>query len=191
MKRILVVSFEDLDVSEGLAELIHDNPGAPVVIPVTDGLNFVKSAVDTAMNHDCVIQLFFSQANEFTDALLLSAEDLTVCDNPIKTMLREVTPEDILAISWDDSLEAHQALHSVEDYGLETWDISDGLTPIELEHETSDDLYAEMQESLTNFIEVFAAYITAGVVEAVAKTIDQVVSETILGDTPYDFDDDK
>ena len=95
MKRILVVSFEDLDVSEGLAELIHDNPGAPVVIPVTDDLTFVKSAVDIAMKHDCTIQLFFSQANEFTDSLLLSAEDLTVCDNPIKTMLREVTPEDI------------------------------------------------------------------------------------------------
>ena len=67
------------------------------------------------------------------------------------------------------------ALHSVEDYGIDIWDITDGLEPIEMDHGTSDDLYEEMQEALTNFVDVFTAYITAGILETMTKTIESLI----------------
>jgi len=184
MKRIIVVSYNDKDISEGLTELLEEHPKTPILIPVTENQTFVKSAVMTAMVNGCPFQLYFSQADEFMDSLMVKAEDLTVCDNPIKEILREVTPEDIFAISWDNSVEAHMALHAVEDFGVETWDISDGLDQIEVGVSDSTELFNEMQEALSVFIESFSAFIAAGVLETLTKTLDAVILEQ-LGTTKY------
>ena len=187
MKRIIVISYNNIDISKGLAELLLEHPNTPLLIPVTENQTFVKSAVLTAMANDCPFQLYFSQADEFMDSLMVKAEDLTVCDNPIKEILREVTPEDVFAISWDDTVESHMALHAVEDFGVETWDITDGLDPINMTNDT-DDLYSEMQEALTNFIEVFSAYIAAGVIETITKTVDSILMEQLgtMDFNPFD-----
>ena len=187
MKRIIVISYNNIDISEGLAELLLEHPNTPLLIPVTENQTFVKSAVLTAMANDCPFQLYFSQADEFMDSLMVKAEDLTVCDNPIKEILREVTPEDVFAISWDDTVESHMALHAVEDFGVETWDITDGLDPINMTNDT-DDLYSEMQEALTNFVEVFSAYIAAGVIETITKTVDSILMEQMgtMDFNPFD-----
>ena len=69
-------------------------------------------------------------------------------------------------------------LHSVEDFGLETWNILGELQPLEIESgDDSDDLYEDMQEALTHFIDVFAAYIAAGVIETIGKTVESFILE--------------
>ena len=166
------------------SELLKKHPNTTVFIPVTEDTTFVESVVKTVQANKSPYQIYFSAASEFTDSLTLEAMDIVVCGNPVREILREVTPDDILALVWDDSVEAHMTLHSVEDYGLEAWDISDGLDPIEVDHSDSDDLYSEMQEKLHDFIEVFAAYMTASIMDSMAKTIDSLIAEQM--DLPFD-----
>ena len=182
MKRIMVFGFDDTDVSEGLKELLKKNPDASVFIPVTDNFKFAESAVRTAKELNHKYQIYFSNAGDEVDQMILGADDIVVCVNPIKEILREITSEDVVAIVWDDSVDAHLVLHSVEDYGVETWDISDGLHTLDIERGDSDDLFEEMQEKMQDFIEVFAAYVTAGVLEQITNTIDAMLLEQLTED---------
>ena len=177
MQRIVVISFNNKDVTKGLTELVQRYPGKQLVIPVTDNHTFVASAVDVAIKNNSPYTIFFSEMDEFTESITSKAINSTVSSNPIREMLREVTIEDMIAISFDESIEAHMALHSVEDYGLEVWDISGKLEIIEIEQGDSDDLYGTMQDAFSNFIDVFAAYITAGVLESLTKSIDSMIHE--------------
>ena len=190
MTRIVVISFNDNDVTTGLQALLIKHPDSSLMIPVTDDRNFVISAVNAAKSAKAKYHLFFSDTDDFVDKLVLESEDITVCSNPIREILREITPDDVLAISWDDSVEAHMALHSVEDYGIETWDVSDGLSAIELDQETTDDLFEEMQEALSNFIEVFGAYITAGILQNLDKTLLALIMENEAHKDVDPFDKD-
>ena len=175
MKRIMVFGFDDTDVYKGLTMLLEKHPGTTVFIPVMDNFKFAESAVKAVKDAKAKYQIYFSDAGDEVDQMILGAEDIVVCVNPIKEILREVTSEDVIALVWDDSVEAHLVLHSVEDYGLETWDITDGLDSIEVELGDSDDLYEEMQEKMQDFIEVFAAYVMTGVLEKLTSTIDAVL----------------
>lgn len=187
MKRIMVFGFDDTDVHDGLKLLLEKYPNAPVYIPVTDNFKFAESAVRATKEANSKYQIYFSDAGDEVDQMILGAEDITVCVNPIKEILREVTSEDVIAIVWDDSVDAHLVLHSVEDYGVETWDISDGLSTLDVERGDSDDLFEEMQEKMQDFIEVFAAYITAGVLEQLTSTIDAVLLQQIDSDDENPF----
>lgn len=190
MKRIMVFGFDGTDVSKGLKELIQKNPGASVFIPVMDNFKFAESAVRTAKEENAKYQIYFSDAGDEVDQMILGADDITVCVNPVKEILREITSEDVVAVVWDDSVEAHLVLHAVEDYGVETWDISDGLDPLTVERGDSDDLYEEMQEKMQDFIEIFAAYITAGVLEQLTSSIDAMLTQQLKDsddDNPFDL----
>ena len=189
MKRIMVFGFDDTDVSKGLRELIKKHPGSPIFIPVLDNFKFAESAVRTAKEENVKYQIYFSDAGDEVDQMILGADDITVCVNPIKEILREVTSDDVVALVWDDSVDAHLVLHSVEDYGIETWDITDGLDPLEIERGDSDDLFEEMQGKMQEFIEVFAAYVTAGVLEQITHSIDAILTQGLdpEDDNPFDF----
>ena len=137
MKRIMVFGFDDTEVSKGLKELLKKHPDAPVFIPVTDNFKFAESAVLTAKEQNHKYQIYFSDAGDEVDQMILGADDITVCVNPIKEILREVASDDVIALAWDDGVHSHLVLHSVEDYGVETWDISDGLDPITIDRKST------------------------------------------------------
>lgn len=178
MERIIVVSYTDIDVTPALTELVTLNSECSMIIPVTENRTVAQSAVDVARKLNRPYHLFFSETDDFVAKLIEGAEDITVASNPIREAMREVTPGDILAIAWDDSVESHMVLHSVEDYGVVAWDISENLEVIEVSSgDDLDDLHEEMQDALANFIEVFSAYIAAGVIEAIGKSVE----ETLLG----------
>lgn len=181
MKRILVLPFKDANVKEGLRRLIQLNPGAKVIMPVASSLPmFSSSSAETVVEANTKYHLFFTDGDDGIDNLILNAEDITMCTNPIKEILREVTSEDVLALVWDESIEAHMALHAVEDFAIETWNIEEGLEPIEVNFDDDSDtdvLYEEMQEALTNFIEAFASYITAGVLDVLAQSLEAKLRE--------------
>lgn len=180
MKRIVVLPFKDGDVKEGMRRLIQLNPGALVIFPVMEIPVFNESMTAVLEETDAKFHLFFTDGSDGIDSLVLKAEDITMCMNPLKEILREITSEDILAMVWQDSIEAHLALHAVEDLAIETWNVEDGLEPIEVdldEDDESDALYEEMQEALSTFIEAFATYITNGVLNTLAKAVEERIRE--------------
>lgn len=181
MKRIVVLPFKDADVEEGLRRLIQLHPGTTVVLPVAPALpEFTASSVQVLTESKAKYHLFFTDGDDGIDNIILNAEDITMCSNPLKEILREITSEDILAMVWDESIEAHLALHAVEDLAIETWNIEDGLEVIEVDFDDDDDtdiLYEEMQEALSTFIEAFATYLTAGVLDVLSKTIEAKIKE--------------
>ena len=175
MKRIIVLPFKDADVRDGFRRLLQLHPGATVVLPVAPALPlFMESSYSIMSESNSNYHLFFTDGDDGIDALILKAQDVTMCNNPLKEIIREITSEDVLAMVWDDSIEAHLALHAVEDFAIETWNIEDGLEPIEVDFDDDDTdiLYEEMQETLSQFIEAFATYITAGVLDVITKTIE-------------------
>ena len=103
-----------------------------------------------------------------------------------------ITPDDILAMAWDDSDEAHMTLHSLEDFGLEMWNIKGTLNPIEMDYteDTTEELFDAMQESLVGFIDVFAAYIASSVLDTLMDTITERLEQELGTKDINPFGDD-
>ena len=180
MKRIIVLPFKDGNVKEGMRRLIQLNPDAVVLFPVMELPKFTASLVKVLEETKAKYHLFFTDGSEGMDDLVLKAHDITLCMNPLKEIVREVTAEDTLAMVWEDSIEAHLTLHAVEDLAVETWNIEDGLEPIEVDFDDDDEsdmLYEEMQEALSNFIEAFATYITNGVLNTLSRAVEERLRE--------------
>jgi hypothetical protein len=107
--------------------------------------------------------------------------------------MRQVEPHDTLAMVWDDSLEAHAVLHSLEDYGLEMWDITDGLDIIEIDYDDdreTEELYDIMTTTLNLFAESLAAYVTSTVLDVLTDTIRERLAEEDDMKDISPFDDD-
>jgi hypothetical protein len=180
MKRIIVLPFKDGDVQDGIRRLIQLHPDAVVVFPVMELPTFNTSLTKVLEESGAKYHLFFTDGSDGIDSLVLKAHDITMCGNPIKEITREITADDVLAMVWEDSIEAHLILHAVEDLAIETWNIEDGLEAIEVEFDDDDEsdmLYEEMQEALSNFIESFATYITNGVLNTLSKAIEERLRE--------------
>jgi hypothetical protein len=187
VNKIIVISYINTDVSVALEELVHRLPDHELVIPVTEDEVFVRSAVKVAQKLNRPYELFFSESSNLLNELSAGTENTTLCSSPLKEVLRYITSNDTLAIAWDDSVEAHMALHSVEDFGVEAWNIEGLLEPIQVASGEPEDLYEEMQEALSTFIEVFAAYVATEVIETIGKTVEQTLLEHIRGHiNPFD-----
>lgn len=180
MKKIIVMPFKDGDVKDGMRRLIQLNKDAVVVFPVMELPQFSTSLIKVLEETGAKYHLFFTDGSDGIDDLVLKAHDITMCLNPMKEITREITADDILAMVWEDSIEAHLTLHAVEDLAIEAWNIDDGLEPIEVEFDDDDEsdmLYEEMQEALSNFIEAFATYISNGVLNTLAKAVEERLKE--------------
>ena len=103
-----------------------------------------------------------------------------LCSNPIQEITNQLRPEDVLAIVWDDSPEAHLVIHSLEDFALETWNIEDGLEPIEIDYNDdadTEDLYDQMSAQMHLFVDSLAAYLVSAVVDALTESLAQRIAE--------------
>ena len=191
MKRVAVISFdEDADVTDGLEQLLEKFDEVHVLLAVAGNNNFVKSALKAMLSYDVSFTLYVSETEGIEH---IPHENITICSNPIKEVMQHIEPQDILAMVWDDSLEAHAVLHSLEDFGLEMWDISDGLDVIEIDYndeETTNDLYDIMESTLTLFAESLAAYVTSAVLDVLTETIRERLAEEGDMRDVSPFDDD-
>lgn len=181
MKRIIILPFKDGNVEDGLRRLIQLNPETLLLFPVMDLPEYKQSITKIIKDTQVKYHIFFTDSSEGIDDLLLHAEDITMCTNPLKEILREITSEDVLGVVWEDSIEAHLALHALEDLAIETWNVEDGLEAIQLDLDDSesDILYEEMQDALSTFIEAFATYITNGVLETLSKAVEERINEDL------------
>jgi hypothetical protein len=192
MKQLAVISFDtDADVYDGLSRLLVKHPDVTVLLPIVEYGIFAKSAVKAAFGSGNRI-LFFLSETAAIEEIAVVAEDITNCIDPNREIMRHIKPEDVLGIVWDESTEVHIALHALEDYGLETWNIADGLDVIEIDYseDTPEDLQEEMMDSLRVFVENMTEYITLSVLDVLTETIAARLQEDEDNKDISPFEDD-
>ena len=191
MQRIAVISFdESADVTEGLELLFEKYDEPHVMLAVSSNNSFVRTALKAMLSYDVSFTLYVSETEGIEH---IPHENITICSNPIKEVIRQVQPHDVLAMVWDDSLESHAVLHSLEDYGLEMWDITEGLDVIEIDYDSdsnTDELYDIMTTTLDLFAESLAAYVTSAVLDVLTDTIRERLAEEDDMKDISPFDDD-
>jgi hypothetical protein len=192
MKRMILLTFDpSADVYYPLVELLGKEDVSEVLIPVITRGVFTETAINAVKEQGADFKLYVDVETTI-DGLEDDSEQITICANPIKELLNLITPDDILAIAWDDSDEAHMVIHSLEDFGLEMWNIKGTLNPIEMDYteDTTEELFDAMQESLTSFIEVFSAYIASSVLDTLMDTITARLEEELNSKDINPFGDD-
>jgi len=93
---------------------------------------------------------------------------------------------------WDNSTQAHLVLGAVEDFGIEVWDISEGLDKIEVDYSEvgTDELYTAMMDSMGVFVEHMADYIMTTVLDVLAIEVAKRIEEGDGGKDISPFKDD-
>lgn len=190
---IAVISFQDVCVDEGILKLINKygkDKELRVLLPVTGSENhFAESVMDVCRDHSIKVTCFIVNAMDI-DHILLNADDIVITDNPVKEIVRQITVEDALGIVWDDSPQAHFILHAIEDFGIEVWDITEGLDQIEVEFtESQEDVYKAMMDSMAIFVEHMADYIMTSVLDVLAETVAKRIEEDGKDILPFKDDD--
>jgi len=190
---IAVISFQDVCVDEGMLELINKygkDKELRVLLPVTGSENhFAENVMDVCRDHSVKVTCFIVNAMDI-DHILLNADDIVITDNPVKEIVRQITTEDTLGIVWDDSPQAHFILHAIEDFGIEVWDITEGLDQIEVEFtESQEDVYKAMMDSMAIFVEHMADYIMTSVLDVLAETVAKRIDDDDKDIMPFKEDD--
>lgn len=190
---VAVISFQDVCVDEGMLELINKygkDKELRVLLPVTGSENhFAESVMEVCRDHSVKVTCFIVNAMDI-DHILLNADDIVITDNPVKEIVRQITTEDTLGIVWDDSPQAHFILHAIEDFGIEVWDITEGLDQIEVEFtESQEDVYKAMMDSMAIFVEHMADYIMTSVLDVLAETVAKRIEEDGKDILPFKDDD--
>lgn len=154
--RLLIISYQDVDVTKGLRDLLKmpNHTINEIVAPLSLGKAFSEGIVVVADEHDLAL----------TEAPLVSV------------MLNDLRPDDILAFVWDDSELVHKAYLSTEDHGLSTWDISDGLAAIEAVAE-EDDLEEEVVSAFLNLMDAMTDYITENVMTMIEHRLEHMAED--------------
>jgi len=190
---IAVISFQDVCVDEGMLELINKygkDKELRVLLPVTGSENhFAESVMEICKDHSIKVTCFIANAMDI-DHILLNADDIVITDNPVKEVVRQVTAEDTLGIVWDGSPQAHFILNAVEDFGIEIWDITEGLEPIDVEFtDSQEDVYKAMMDSMAIFVEHMADYIMTSVLDVLAETVAKRIDDDDKDIMPFKEDD--
>jgi hypothetical protein len=192
MKRIILLTFDsNADVYYPLVELLGKQDVNEVLIPVITRGIFTETAINAVKEQGIDFKIYLD-VETTVDGLEADADQITICVNPIKELVNLITPNDILAIAWDDSDEAHMVIHSLEDFGLEMWNIRGTLNLIEMDYteDTTEELFDAMQESLASFIEVFSAYIASSVLDTLMDTITERLEQELGSKDINPFGDD-
>lgn len=151
MTLVRIVAFEDVDVSDGLRKLLTRTSGVNGVV-YPEGLPKLEESVNTV-------------SNDFDIVPMKKAEPL-----------EGVEEGNILAFVWDDSDEVNKAYLSVEDYGLATWDISDGLSAIEAMPD-QDDLEAIVVSSFLDMLDAMVDYISENVMTMIEHQLEHMAED--------------
>lgn len=190
---IALISFQDVCVDEGVVELINKygkEKELRVLLPVTGSENhFAESVMDVCKEHSIKVTCFIVNAIDI-DHILLNADDIVITDNPVKEVVRQITTDDSLGIVWDESPQAYFILNAIEDFGIEVWDITEGLDQIDVEFtESQEDVYKAMMDSMAIFVEHMADYIMTSVLDVLAETVAKRIEEDGKDILPFKDDD--
>ena len=177
-----IISFNDHDVTKGVELLLekYKDKNPRILLPVLKkDKEFSQSVLRSAIDNDIKVTCFFESAVGL-DHLLKQADDISLTENPVKEVVRHLKPNDVLAMVWDDSPEAHFILHGTEDLALETWDIYDGLDSLEVDDFTfgldNEKLHDELMMTMGKAVDLMCAYIA----NTVMTSLGEAVAEHIM-----------
>lgn len=199
MTNIAVFSFKDNDSYEALTDLVDSYEGESIsfLMPIIKPLpKFFESVIKVSKEKAVPLKCYFNNVEGY-DQYLKYAEDLILTDNPTKEAIRQLTPDDAVAIVWDDSTQAHFVMHSVEDLALEMWDITDDLAPLDNEsfdYELDNDkLHDELIGTMGKFVDLLAAFVANVVMESLGEAVAQhlMMSEDETDKKDFNPFDDK
>lgn len=176
---LALISFNDIDITTGLVQLIQKyGSDTKLLVPIIhDTEKFYGSIIKVCKEKEVSLSFVFASADGL-DHLLKNADDLVVADNPVKEVLRNLTPDDALAVVFDDSAQAHFAVHAVEDLGIDIWDVTSGITRIEIDIDDDEEDFMNMStgelresvhDAVINMVDVMAAYIAGLVMDALSQ----------------------
>ena len=178
---IAVLSFRNNDIEAGVSELIHkyEKQSPTIVLPVTgQDQTFVQSVIRACVDHNTPIKALVAHAGGI-EVLTQQCDEVQTSENPVKDLVRELGPGDVLGFVWDDSDPMHFILHAIEDLALDVWNIKNGsLEPIDFEvNEFSmrdeRELHDLMHKSLGMFVDALAAFVSTTVMNALSEAIDE------------------
>lgn len=185
---IAVISFKNHDVTDGIESLaeVYEGRNPTFLLPVMVPLEtFTQSVLKSAKENELKVNCFFESAVGL-DHILKQADDITLTENPIGEVLHNLKPGDALAIVWDDSPQAHVIVHGLEDLALDTWDITEGIDPIEMDDYDfsldNDQIRDEMLQAMGRFVDLMCNFVgnmvMASISEAVAEQIKMADSDS-------------
>ena len=187
-----VFSFKDIDVSDGVSELINKyrDKNPTILLPVLKSDDvFCQSVLRTAIDLKVKVNCFFVTAVGL-DHILKQADDIVLTENPIKEVLRQLKTEDSIGIVWDDTPSNHLILHSVEDLALDVWDITDGLDEVDIDDWNFDldekNLHREMHDALGKFVDLMCAFVANTVMNSLSEAVAEHIA---LADEDGDIKD--
>jgi hypothetical protein len=129
MARLFIIgTSDDVDITMGLRMLFEQGLPTEVVLPLAD-------------------------ANETHDQIIIASSEKNVpvrTGDPLDVLMNQITSEDVIAVAWDDSDEAFEAVEFFSGKGFQIWDISDGLTLIDTETEALEEKLSEVLEDFTD-----------------------------------------
>jgi hypothetical protein len=176
--KIAIFSDENIDVSQGIDELItkYSEESPEILFPVKVNQDeFSQSVIRKCLENKVKVTAYFKNAAGL-DHLLKQADDIVICDDPIQEVLRQLNPKDAVGIVWTDSLNDHLILHTLEDFALDIWDITEGLDPVEIEDDPfvsmdPDDLHDAIHKTVGVLVDMFAAYIATTVMDSLGEAV--------------------
>jgi hypothetical protein len=183
--KLAIISFEDVDVTRGLnAILDHYADKSPeVFFPVSpDEEDFSQSVLRVCIDRNVKVTAFFD--NVFgVDHILNQASDTVITDDPVGELLRQLNTGDAIGIVWNDEIEEHHVVHSVEDLALDTWDITEGLDKIQIDDDFndlgSDELHDALMKHLGMFVDLLAAFVASTVMESLSQAVAEHLANEI------------
>lgn len=173
--KIAIFSDDNLDVSKGIDQLLtkYSEKSPEVIFPASvDQDDFSQSIIRKCIENKVKVTVCFRNAAGL-DHLLKQADDIVICDDPTKEVLRQLSVGDSVGIVWTDSIADHLVLHYVEDLALDIWDITGDLDPIEIDDPfigmDSEDLHDGMHKAITVFVDMMVAFIASTVMESIRQ----------------------
>ena len=174
--KIVVLSYSDMDVTDGISDLIHTYPEAGILLPIEGFREVEASVIQMAEVHEVETALVARDLNELPpppvpgiDLPWLHTRLGVVTPFPHDEAVRSITHGDAVAIAWTvDDIEAVERDRAyLEDFAITLWDITDGLTqvqgPLIDDHQEQDEAELELQEATEEFARKLANFITAQV----------------------------
>jgi len=195
--KIALFSDENLDVSKALDQLItkYSEQSPEVIFPVKKNYDeFSQSIIRKCLENRVKVTAYFKDATGL-EHILKQADDISITDEPIQEVLRQLESKDAVGIVWTDSLNDHLILHTVEDLALDVWDITDGIDPIEIDDPFTDmdteQLHDAMHKHLGLFVDMMAAFVASTVMNSLSEAVAEHIrdSETKKDISPFRDED--
>ena len=182
--KIVVLAYRDIDVIDGISDLIHQYPDAEIILPMTGFHEVQKSVITAAEAHEVRTTLLVGSAKDMPppptadeSPWLHTNAELPIAE-PHNEAIRRIDHGDVVAFVWGwedvDAVDKDRAY--LEDFGVTQWDITDGASPMDgplLGEGDEDELADDLGDAWENLVESLTMYIAWQVRHTMEKLMSQ------------------